>query len=56
VIPQAKENKANGILAFIDYEKAFDSVNWDFMHNCLEKLNFGNYFRGCIKTLYSEIE
>ena len=53
VIQQAQETKANGILAFIDYEKAFDSARWDFLYKCLEKLNFGEYYIKCIKTQYT---
>ena len=30
-----------GLLIFIDFEKAFDSVEWKFLINCLEPFNFG---------------
>jgi hypothetical protein len=56
VVKQAQETKANGILAFIDYEKAFDTVRWDFLYKCLERLNFGEFYIKCIKTLYNDIE
>jgi hypothetical protein len=36
--------------------KIFDSVRWEFLYKCLEKLNFGEYFRICIQTLYKDIE
>ena len=30
-----------GLLIFIDFEKAFDGVEWKFRINCLEAFNFG---------------
>jgi hypothetical protein len=46
-----KENKqAYGIQ--IDFEKAFDSVSWDFMFICLEKMNFDPDFIKWVKILY----
>jgi hypothetical protein len=44
-----------GLLAYIDYEKAFDTVKWDFMYDCLEAMNFGKFFIECVRTLYSNI-
>ena len=35
-----KEN-IPGLLIFIDSEKAFDSLEWNFLHNCLDIFNFG---------------
>jgi len=31
-----------GILAFLDFEKAFDSIEWNFLHKCLDVFNFGS--------------
>jgi hypothetical protein len=56
VIQQAQGTNAHGILAFIDYEKAFDSVRWKFLYRCLERLNFGKQFRAYVETLYRDIE
>ena len=47
-----QENKP-GIILTVDYEKAFDSLNWNFMFKSLEKFNFGNNFVHWIKTLYN---
>jgi hypothetical protein len=49
-------NNMPGLLAYIDYEKAFDTVKWDFMYDCLEAMNLGKFFIDCIKTLYSNIQ
>jgi hypothetical protein len=56
VIQQAQATNVHGILAFIDYEKAFDTVRWKFLYRCLERLNFGKQFRTCVETLYRDIE
>jgi hypothetical protein len=55
VINYANENSLTGIIAYIDYEKAFDTVKWSFMYKCLHKMNFGNAYIGFIKTLYNDI-
>ena len=34
-------NKIPGILHFIDFEKAFDTAEWSFLHQALEIFNFG---------------
>ena len=38
-----------GLLIFIDFEKAFDSVEWKFLSNCLEAFNFGSNFLRWVK-------
>jgi hypothetical protein len=55
IINYANENHLPGILAFIDFEKAFDTVNWNFIYRTMEKMNFGPYFINCFKTLYNDI-
>ena len=35
----------------IDQEKAFDYVDWGFMHKVLARMNFGPIIRGIIKCL-----
>ena len=50
-----KEN-IPGIIFSIDFEKAFDSVNWNFLYKTLKFFNFGNNFISYIKTMYNNIE
>ena len=45
-----------GILAFLrDFEKAFDSVEWIFLHKCLDVFNFGSDFKKWVSLLYNDI-
>ena len=46
-----KEN-IPGLMIFLDFQKAFDSVEWDFILECLESFNFGPEFVGWVKTFY----
>ena len=41
IMNYTEHKKLSGFLLFIDFEKAFDSIEWDFMTKCLEKFNFG---------------
>ena len=45
----------SGILALIDFEKAFDTVESSFLFNTLSTLNFGQNYIRWIKLLYSYI-
>ena len=54
IFEYCKNNDKDGILLFLDYEKAFDSVEYNFMFKVLKKFNFGDSFIGMIKTLYND--
>jgi len=49
-------NKIPGILLFIDLEKAFDTLEWSFLHRTLEICNFGLKIRKWVSILYNDIE
>ena len=40
----------------LDFEKAFDSIEWNFIWKTLEKINFGGNFINVIKLCYNKIE
>ena len=44
-----------GIAVFLDFEKAFDSIEWDFIRKCLESLDFGPNLRQWISVFYKDI-
>ena len=51
-----KENDLNGILVAIDFEKAFDTLNLNFLIRTLHKFNFGPSFIQWIRTLYKNVK
>lgn len=46
------EEELPGALIFLDFEKAFDRVSWEFMHKAFRALGFGPDFRKFIRMLY----
>ena len=50
-----KEKNIPGITVFLDFEKAFDSTEWNFIHKYLETFNFGLDLRQWIKVFYTDI-
>ena len=40
VMKFTEEQKIPGLIMLIDFEKAFDSLSWNFLHKCLKYLNF----------------
>ena len=45
-----------GILLFIDFRKAFDTIEWNFIHKCIELYNFGPNIRKWLSILYNNVE
>ena len=43
-----------GMALFIDFKKAFDTVDWNFLFKTLEVLNFGPQILRWIKTFYND--
>ena len=50
-----KEKQMEIFKVFLDFEKAFDSIEWNFIHKCLETFNFGLDLRQWIKVFYTDI-
>ena len=48
-------NDIHGILLTIDFQKAFDCVNWEFLELTLKKFKYGPSFIRWIKTFYNNI-
>ena len=44
------------MIVSIDSEKAFDSMEWDFVYKAMEAYGFPNKFITWIKCLYAESE
>ena len=45
-----------GAVLYVDFEKAFDCINWEFMHQSLERFGFGPEFRRWVKVIYSDVQ
>lgn len=50
-----KNKNLQGILLFIDFEKAFDSIEWKYLWKVLERFNFGEDLIKWIKILYNNV-
>ena len=50
-----KEMELSGILVANDFEKAFDTLNFNFLTRILHNFNFGPSFIQWIRTLYKNI-
>ncbi len=50
-----KINDIPGIAVFLDFEKAFDSIQWDFIQKCLQSFKFGPNLRQWINVFYKDI-
>ena len=50
-----EKEKLPGIILTIDFEKAFDSINWSFIIKSLDLYNFGPQFQKWVKILYTNI-
>ena len=55
VMDFTKARDYKGIMTAIDFEKAFDSVNWNFLSKSLESFGFGESFRAWIEMFYNNI-
>ena len=50
-----EENNMPGIALYIDFRKAFDTIEWDFINNCLKKFNFGPDIQNWVKILHNKV-
>ena len=55
IMDYADEEELEAVIMSVDYEKAFDCLEWDFLEKALEYFNFGNGFKKWIRTLYNNI-
>ena len=50
------DENTSGLMIFIDFHKALDSLEWGFLYKCLEAFNFGEDFMRWVKTICKNIE
>ena len=46
-----ENNNIPGMLIIIDYAKAFDTIEWDFINHCLQLFGYGPFIQKTIKLL-----
>ena len=56
VIDYCENNEHDGAILFLDFQKAFNTVNHDFLKNVLIKYNFGNSFIKWVDIMYQNAE
>ena len=53
VMSFTKQKNIPGAAVFLDFEKAFDSIEWNYLQKCLEVFKFGPQLRQLIKVFSS---
>ena len=44
-----------GVAPFIDFRKGFDTIEWDFLIDTLNKFNFGPDVKNWVKIFYNNV-
>ena len=55
IMEYTRINQVPGLMVAIDFEKAFDSLSWNFLSNALRSSNFGDSFINWISVFYTNI-
>ena len=55
IIEITNTNKLKTSIAFLDFEKAFDKLNWEFINKCLAAFGFGPNLLKWVKLMYNDI-
>ena len=56
IMDDTKTENLAGILLSLDYKKAFDTLEWPYINNVLDTLNFGESVNRWITVFYANIE
>ena len=56
VIDYFEDGNLEGAIVFLDFQKAFDTVNHRFLETVMLKFNFGNSYMKWVRTLYNKAE
>lgn len=56
IIEFSERQNINSSIIFLDYQKAFDRVEWLWADKCLERFNFGSKFRKWIQMIFKNAQ
>ena len=56
ILEQTKVQNIPGILLQLDFQKAFDTIEWKFIQNAIVLFNFGESIQRWISNFYSNIQ
>ena len=56
ILYYTEKHKLPRMLLLVDFEKAFDSVSWDFLFRVLDFFNFGDSFIKWVKLFYTKCQ
>ena len=56
VMEQTRKLNLSGILLSLDFQKAFDTLEWSCIHHVLKLYNFGDSLRNWAKVFYTDLE
>ena len=56
VMEQTRKLNLSGILLSLDFQKAFDTLEWSCIHHVFKLYNFGESLRNWVKVFYTDIE
>ena len=56
IISQTEVQDKPGMVLLLDFEKAFDSVSWNYIIKVLQFFNFGEYFIHLVKIIFTNIK
>ena len=55
IVHYTSNNNLPAVILSLDQEKAFDRVEWPFLHRVLAKMGFGSSFLKWIKIMYTDV-
>ena len=55
IIEYADANNVPGTLFFIDFEKAYDKLEWNYVQKCLKYFGFGEDLRKWVQLFYTQV-
>ena len=56
IISHIEYQNKSGMLLLLDFEKAFDSVSWNYIHKVLAFFGFGEYFVYLVTIILTKIK